>query len=368
MNICLLEPFYTGSHRKWAEGFQKYSSLNIDILSLKGRHWKWRMYGGAIALAEKFLHQKMLPDLILATDLLDLTTFMALTRKLTHAIPTAIYFHENQITYPWSPNDRDVQLKRNNQYGFINYSSALVANQVFFNSHYHQTSFLDALPQFLKQFPDYNGLQNVAAISNKSKVLPLGMDLKRFLPFQHVSKPEQPVILWNHRWEYDKNPEVFFQLLFRLKEEKIDFRLVVLGESFQKTPPIFEVAQKQLAKEILHFAYADSFEEYAKWLWVADVLPVTSQQDFFGGSVVEAMYCGCYPLLPKRLAYPEHLPSTWWHQHLYQNEAALYIQLKQVLKNVQQVRTNSNYQTFVEKYDWEKIGKVYDEEMCELRT
>lgn len=36
----------------------------------------------------------------------------------------------------------------------------------------------------------------------------------------------------------------------------------------------------------------------ARWLWQSDVLLVTSQQEYFGVSVVEAMHCGCYPLLP----------------------------------------------------------------------
>ena len=45
-------------------------------------------------------------------------------RKKTKNIPTAIYFHENQISYPWSPRDRDKIQNRDNHYGFINYVCA----------------------------------------------------------------------------------------------------------------------------------------------------------------------------------------------------------------------------------------------------
>ena len=38
---------------------------------------------------------------------------------------------------------------------------------------------------------------------------------------------------------------------------------------------------------------------------MSDILPITSNQDFFGGSIIEAMYCETTPLLPKRLTYPE---------------------------------------------------------------
>ena len=113
MKIALLEPFFSGSHQQWAEGLLKHSTHEIKIFSLPGRYWKWRMYGGAVALARQFLEDSFQPDLLLATDMLDLTTFLSLTRSKTAFLPTVIYFHENQITYPWSPTDADISLNRN---------------------------------------------------------------------------------------------------------------------------------------------------------------------------------------------------------------------------------------------------------------
>ncbi len=108
MNITLIEPFFTGSHAAWATAYAQYSEHKIDILSLSGNYWKWRMHGGAVTLATKFLESNAIPDLLLVTDMLDLTTFLALTRHKTSALPVAIYFHENQICYPWLPTDRDI--------------------------------------------------------------------------------------------------------------------------------------------------------------------------------------------------------------------------------------------------------------------
>ena len=54
INILLIEPYYTGSHKNWADELQKYSSHNIKLLTLSGSFWKWRMHGGAITLAKKF--------------------------------------------------------------------------------------------------------------------------------------------------------------------------------------------------------------------------------------------------------------------------------------------------------------------------
>jgi hypothetical protein len=178
MNITLIEPFFTGSHAAWATEYAQHSGHNIDILSLSGNYWKWRMHGGAVTLATKFLESGAMPDMLLVTDMLDLTTFLALTRQKTARLPVAIYFHENQICYPWSPKDRDIRYKRDQHYGFINYSSALAADKVVFNSWYHYNSFLDELPRFLKQFPDRNELETVATIRAKSCVLHLGLDLQ----------------------------------------------------------------------------------------------------------------------------------------------------------------------------------------------
>ena len=363
LNIVVLEPFFSGSHQQWAEGLKLHSTHHIDIFSLPGRHWKWRMHGGAVSLAKQFNELDRVPDVILGTSMLDFATFLGCTKDKSAGIPTAIYFHENQLTYPWSPQDRDVKNKRDNHYAFINYTSALVADRVFFNSEYHRASFIGALPKFLNQFPDRQEKESIDRILQKSEVLYLGMDLSRFDEFQHRENKERPTILWNHRWEYDKNPEEFFEALFRLKEIGLAFDLIVLGEQNDVHPSIFEKAKHVLANQIIHWGYATTFERYARLLWKADILPVTSNQDFFGGSVVEAMYCGCVPLLPNRLAYPEHLTEEQKNECLYE-EGELTTRLATMIKEFEDIKSSS----IVIKYDWGKLISLYDDRMQLLAT
>ena len=178
MKILLIEPYFGGSHKRWATELQQHSKHEFELLTLSAHHWKWRMHGAAIALAEKYKPGEKLPDLILATDMLDLNLFLSLTRKWSSGIRTALYFHENQLNYPWSPTDKDVYLKRDNHYAFINYASAMAAGKLFFNSAYHHAAFLSELPNFLNAFPEPNLSNTVLQISAKSSVLSLGMDLK----------------------------------------------------------------------------------------------------------------------------------------------------------------------------------------------
>ena len=360
MKILLVEPFFAGSHRQWAEGYRQYSRHEIEILSLKGRHWKWRMFGGAVSLAEDLKNITIDHDLLLATDMLDLSTFLGLTRNLSRQLPVALYFHENQITYPWTETSGGVNAELNRQYGFINYTSALAADRVFFNSNYHRQSFLEGLVTFLSAFPDRKELHNVKAIEQKSAVLFLGMDLKALDGAVEKEENRIPVLLWNHRWEYDKGPELFFETLFRLKAEEVPFKLIVLGESYAKEPPVFQQARQELEEHIIHFGFAEDRNRYKALLQMADILPVTSNQDFFGGSVVEGIYCNCYPILPDRLAFPEHIPSEWKDRHLFSTDEAFYEMLKKVLLEKPFLNAGPMYKNFVTQYDWSTLAAKYD--------
>ena len=361
MKILIIEPYFTGSHKQWAEGYKKHSSHNIKILSLKGQFWKWRMHGGAITLAKIFNAMDWLPDLIFVTDMLDLNTFLSLTRNKSNGIPAAIYFHENQLSYPWSPDDRDIKNKRDSHYGFINYSSALVADKVFFNSESHMKSFLDALFPFLKQFPDYQELETIDIIKEKSEVLFLGMDLTRFREYA-LNKGSRPNILWNHRWEYDKNPQYFFRVLKRVKNESNDFGLVILGENFSKSPKVFEESKKEFVNQIVHWGYVDSFEEYAKWLWKSHIIPVTSNQEFFGVSVMEAMYCDVWPIVPNRLTYPELIPEIFHKNNIYKTEEGLFKKILWSINNCNDL-AQYNIASIPERFDWRSMSKEYDEKL-----
>ena len=101
-----------------------------------------------------------------------------------------------------------------------------------------------------------------------------------------------------------------------MKNEGNDFGLVILGENFSKSPKVFEESKKEFVNQIVHWGYVDSFEEYAKLLWKSHIIPVTSNQEFFGGSVMEAIYCGVWPILPNRLTYPELLPSEMHSENI----------------------------------------------------
>lgn len=369
MNILMIEPFYSGSHKHFADQLKIYSSHHIQLLTLDGRFWKWRMYGAAVTLAQAFIEGTYDPDLILVTDMLDLTTFVSLTRRhLKPEVPVVCYFHENQMAYPWKEGSKDMTHDRDLHYGMMNYQTALSADWNLFNSSYNLNSLYGELEAFLKKMPDNRHRDEINQLRLKSSVMPLGLELN----LKHQSAPAPlsqavtdnlgsdaaPLILWNHRWEHDKNPEDFFNALSVLKDRKIPFRLAVLGEKYKKMPGIFKVLPERFARELVWLGYG-SYEDYLILLNHGDILPVTSNHDFFGISVMEAIHCGATPLLPKRLTYPELYESDQHPELFYDSQKDLIEKLATLCQTFKS-GPRDRYHHLTAKYDWSVMIAKYD--------
>ena len=365
MKILYIEPYYSGSHKTWIDSYQKYSKNTIKIISLPGNKWKWRMHGGAITLANQFLHLDEKFDLILCSDFLNLPVFKSICDDKIKGVPIIMYFHENQLSYPWSPKDKDVALKRDLHYHYVNYTSSLVSDFNLFNSKYHLDSYIDSLEKYLKKMPDFNNFESLDLISNKSSVLYIGCELEKLNGYKIENKSTKPLILWNHRWEFDKNPEILFKTLFKLSDEGIDFELALLGKEFKESPQIFNEVKSRLSNKVVQFGYCDSFKEYAKWLWKADILPVTSNQDFFGISIVEAVYCQTLPILPKRLSYTELFDSKKNSDYFYEDDKEFYQKLKDCILNYK--KKPLKISSLVKKYDWKQMVSTYDKTLNDFK-
>ena len=239
-------------------------------------------------------------DLLFCTDMLNLAEFIGLVPAAIRDLPRCVLFHENQLTYPNQNRDQ-----RDLHFAFSNITTALAADKVWFNSHFHMNEFLTAATNLVRRMPDFRPSTAIETIANKSSVQRLGIET--------IDRPRPPKqddaidILWAARWEHDKNPEIFFDAIRLLNRTGTPFRLHVLGESFRNVPPIFAVAKQEFANQIASWGYAESRHEYVDVLGRADVIVSTAYHEFLGLSVLEAMSLGVVPLLPNRLSYPELL-------------------------------------------------------------
>ena len=369
MNVLALEPWYGGSHKNFLDGLVEHSRHTFRTVTMPGRFWRWRMEGGGVTLARKVreaVDDGFTPDVVFASDMVNLPAVLSLTRSSIGDVPVVMYFHENQLTYPLPP-DRE----RERAYGITNYLSALAADRVVFNSHFHFEEFIEALPLLLRDFPDFTNLGTVRDIRDKSTVLHLGIDLAAHDAYRSErrlrrSRPtEAPVVLWNQRWEYDKNPKGFFRIMNRLDDAGHSFRLLLAGKHFHEQPDEFEEAFERYAERILHYGYAEDFAEYSRLLHRADVVVSTAVHEFFGVAVMEAIYCGCHPLLPNGLSYPELIPET--HHTpllhapvLYDDEQHLFDILSRVLEHEDRPLPPETLRKIPQRLDWSRHVEAYD--------
>lgn len=326
MRILYLEPFNAGSHAAFTRTLTRGVEAEWTVLTLPGRHWKWRMRGSAVHFATDHSAALEVPhDLLVASSFVPLAELRGLVPALA-PVPAVLYFHENQLAYPAQPSE---DRERDLHFGFTQLVSALAAERCAFNTRYNLESFLDAGRDLLERMPDAVPSRWLDRIAERSIAIgfPLApggtdADLEDVPP--GPAREAGPVILWNHRWEHDKDPRAFFLALERLVDRNVPFRVAVCGERYRAAPPVFETARQRLGSRVIHWGYAASRGDYETLLARSQIAVSTAVHEFFGVSMLEATHFGARPFVPDRLAYPELFPV----EYRYRDEAELVAELE----------------------------------------
>lgn len=367
--ILALESFYGGSHQAFLDGWQQHSRHQFTVLDLPDNFWRWRMRHSASYFARQLREEfagRMEWDIIFCSDMLNLAEFIGLASPELRHLPTIVFFHENQLAYPVHDATR-----RDSNAILANFVSALAASEVWFNSCHNRDTLLTGLPDFFQRMPDHRPIAEINVIRDKSVIMPLGINWPRT---ECNPKPSHsPLhILWTARWEHDKNPEDFFTALRQVKQRGGEFKLSVLGESPTRAPKVFDQARREFSEAIINWGYMPAKDEYEQVISTADIVVSTAIHEFFGLGILEAVAAGAYPLLPKRLAYPEifsdkqHTP----YQEFFYGQSADELTDK-LLNLIEQHRNGGNIftacsvmpQTIAAQYCWEKSAAILDKRL-----
>ncbi len=293
----LLSAYAAPSHRAWAERvLTLLPGFTWKRFELPGRHFSWRIRGNPLSWLDVLPESP--PDLMVATSMVDLATLKGLHPGLAR-VPTLYYFHENQFAYPASP-DQVPSLEPQ----MVQLYGALAADRVKFNSAYNRDAFLSGVEALLARLPDAVPAGVTARIAARSSVLPV--------PVEAIAPGEQDsgLIVWNHRWEYDKAPEVFADSLLALAATGRDFRLALLGGRGRVPHPALARLRSELGSRIVidgELPRAD----YTALLGRAGIVVSTARHEFQGLAVLEAVSAGARPLVPDALCYPEQYPDAY---------------------------------------------------------
>jgi len=373
--ILLLSGYDAASHRFWREqitsGLPQYEWTQVVLAD---RFFSWRARGNALTFA--FEHQDTLQkyyDCIIATSMVDLTNLRGFVPHLAN-IPTLVYFHENQFDYPNHAFNKMDQNIVNLQLTSI-YNS-LSANKVLFNSNYNRATFFSGANALLNKLPDGIPKGLLDKVEKNAQVLSVPIEdcIEYDVEKAHLPKNKPIQVVWNHRWEYDKQPEVLFNALELLKADGIDFKLHVLGQSFRKIPDCFSSAKELFCEEIETWGYQPR-EKYLQILAESDLVISTALHDFQGLSMLEAMARGCLPVAPNRVAYPEYISQ----EHLYSvsetidESQALYQKLVELIgkfnnneRGLENSNPANNKITPIESYFQSNLIAEYHSQIDEL--
>lgn len=334
MRVLYIEPFHGGSHEAFGRSLTGASWAEWTVLTLPGRHWKWRMRGSAPWLVRA--HGEALAaghDLIFASAYLPLAELRGLCPALAE-VPALLYFHENQLAFPRRElPGRAEDGPRDLHFGFTQLVSALAATRCVFNSAHNRDSFLRAGARLLARMPDAVAPGWIEAIAERSEVLGLPLELDELDGAARLDLPAQarakgPLILWNHRWEHDKGPEALVAIVDALIDRGVVFRLAVCGRQFRRRPPALIEAEPRwraaLGVGLECFGELEDRRDYLALLRRAQLVLSTARHEFFGVAVLEAVHAGARPLVPDALSYPELLPAEF----RYASEAAAIDELE----------------------------------------
>lgn len=331
LRVLAFEPYDAGSHRQVRELISKHSRHSWTWLTRPGRAWKWRMRLAAVELAEQAaelmneVHQggdlrreAARFDAVFATSLLSAADLRALLPPTLRDRPIVLYMHENQLAYPAGERGED---PRDAHFGLTNLTSVLAADRVLWNSRWNIESFLSGVRDLLRHAPDLAMSADHLAerIRGRSDIVwpPVEAPPAEFTDgdaegaHRILHKPSDPIrVVWPHRWEHDKGPGELLELARECRRQGAAIKWTILGWSHEgDRPAAMDCFLDEFRDDIEHAGYADDRADYWRHLRRSDWVLSTTQHEFFGIAVVEALMAGCLPWLPDRLSYPELLPE-----------------------------------------------------------
>ncbi|XP_072787843.1 tRNA-queuosine alpha-mannosyltransferase isoform X7 [Taeniopygia guttata] len=387
MSVLLIEPFYGGSHKQLMDLLQEELQEDCVLYTLPAKKWHWKARTSALYFMQTVPTSSNY-RILFASSVLNLAELAALRPDLGK-LKKVLYFHENQLAYPVQKcQERDFQYGYNQILSWFMPEHKLARLEKVMGVKRNGDAYQEGLP----------GQQESRAVMKTSDTHPesgLCEPQPGLCTTQHEGQPCPPAvpvqaeapestnpcqgedkqhltfnlsnilsgldyqqrplhIAWPHRWEHDKDPETFFKVLMKLKEQDLPFHVSVLGETFSEIPDIFSETREVLGSSVLHWGYLHSKDDYFRALCTADVVISTAKHEFFGVAMMEAVHCGCYPLCPKALVYPEIFPA----EYLYSTPEQLFKRLQNFCKRPDIVRRHL-YKGETDGFSWAALGSKF---------
>jgi glycosyltransferase involved in cell wall biosynthesis len=357
--VLLLSPYDAMSHRYWREGLvAEFPEHQFTVVTLPARYFSWRFRGNSLTMA----HDERLQadyDLLIATSMTDLSALIGMCPSLA-AVPSILYFHENQFAYPDNPDNRktaknkdlEAASQRTVELQMTSIYSAIAANQLVFNSAYNRNTFLEGVDALLAKMPDHVPDGICSSLERKSLIVPVPLGEECYKAKRRSGKFS---ILWNHRWEFDKGLDELKQIVLGLLDRDVDFVFHLAGQRF-KSIHLVMAEVKGLLKDhnrLGNMEFIESRQKYLALLADSHCILSTSRHEFQGLAVQEAIASGCIPIVPDRLVYPEYVEEQWRYNCPQQ--------AVELLETISRKGATDFDQSVINSISWRKLRSIWKE-------
>ncbi|HAX81236.1 MAG TPA: hypothetical protein DCY40_01550, partial [Actinobacteria bacterium] len=103
-------------------------------------------------------------------------------------------------------------------------------------------------------------------------------------------------------------------------------------------------------------------DEYEAVIAAASIVVSTAAQEFFGISIIEAMHAGAFPMLPRRLVYPERIPAALHACCLYDTPTGAVRLLGEALDDpAMRTAAAATLRAGTAGFDWRQVAPAYDD-------
>ncbi|HWE04544.1 MAG TPA: DUF3524 domain-containing protein [Tepidisphaeraceae bacterium] len=329
LDILALEPFYGGVRRHMLETVLRCSRHRWTLLKLPPRRIERRLSVAANWFAEHLkTHWSGRVDILFTSEAMNLASLYRLVPGVARQ-PSVVYFHENQIPTSSSParklQDRRMEdpgkmisrlgampmvapppREREPDLELVNLNTATAATEIWFNSAYHQRTFIEAAKQLVGRHPELASHNPMAGVAAKAVVMPPPIDLNLIPYVKSLGKaaPRDPrAIFVDTR---DANFRILNAALAELASRGEKFRLITVG-------PVQDLSDTWTRRTV---SEADDLAQGNGLLEAGVVLSARSGAGC-DIQVIRGLQAGCKPVLPLEGIYADLIPASLHTECLY---------------------------------------------------
>jgi uncharacterized protein DUF3524 len=302
LDILAIEPFYGGVRRGMLDTIMRDSTHRWSLLKLPPRRIERRLVAAAHWFAEHLaLHAVANVDMIFASDALNLADLFRLVPTLA-GLPSVVYFHTNQLPAPDAEQDITAPAAPP---VLANLSTAATAQEIWFNSAYHQKCFFERTKALLARHEKSFDRDPLAELAAKSRVMLPPTDLRLVQDVQTASSivRDKRTIFIDTR---DADCQILNLALETLHKRQQKFNLIVTGPARGLAPhwpraTIPETDQFAIVQAMLKSAMFVSIRRDAFW----------------DERLLLALAAGCWPIAPSLGVYADLIPKLLDERCMY---------------------------------------------------